>query len=157
MLPPKEWKTVKQPKGSRLCGACVVAMAVGESLSYATDRMPALIHKGDGRPYYRTSVLYAFLGQHGVCPGLYLRVEEGSVWNGSDIGEVHTVDFQIRKLPALVVVKSSTFPDGDHYVFWDGENIRDPNCKLPDVSQLEDYRIIEWTPLTYIDETAEMP
>lgn len=157
MLPPKEYATVKQPEGSRLCGACVVAMAIGETLEYATDRMPALIHKGDGRPYYRTRSLYTFLARHGVCPGMFLQPTEGDHWLGADMPEEMPISFKFRNLPALVAVKSSTFPDGDHWVFWDGEQIRDPSPKVPDVAPLANYRILEWTPLVYIDESAEMP
>jgi hypothetical protein len=157
MLPPKEFKTVKQPEGSRLCGACVVAMAVGETLTYATDRMPAVIHKGDGRPYYRVRSIYAFLAEHGICPGLYLLPTDGDYWQGSDLDDRIEVSFRIRGFPALVAVKSDTFPDGDHWVFWDGENVRDPSPKVPDLATLDGYRIIEWTPLTYIDESNELP
>lgn len=132
-------------------------MAVGETLTYATDRMPAVIHKGDGRPYYRVRSLYTFLAQHGICPGLFLQPIGCDYWLGCDMADSIEVPFRIRGLPAVVCVKSDTFPDGDHWVFWDGQNVRDPSMKMPEVSCLSAYRIIEWTPLTYIDESGELP
>lgn len=154
MLPPTEWKTVKQPAGSRLCGAAMVAMAVGESLKYATDRMPAEIHPEDGQPWYRTRSVLAFLGQHGICCGMYLGPQNGlPYFEGCDLGDSVEIVVRIAGHPAIVSVKSDTFPDGEHYVFWDGANIRDPNPKMPDVTARADYLIIDWTPLIYIDES----
>jgi hypothetical protein len=79
MLPPMQFKTVKQPKDSRLCVAAVAAMAVGRGLRYAMNRMPSRRWR-DGKPHHKTRDLLAFLGGHGIYCGLTWCIDsDGSV------------------------------------------------------------------------------
>ena len=57
--------------------------------------------------------------------------------------------------PALVCVLSDTFRDGEHWVFWDGEHIRDPAPETADVNDRTGYRVLQWIPIIYIDESLE--
>ncbi len=133
-------------------------MIVGETLDYVTDRIPAAIHKGDGQPYYLTRNLFAFIASHGVYCGLFAGPAEGhEFFLGADLPESFDLTMHVDERPAIVAVKSDTFPDGEHYVFWDGRVIRDPSALYPDEMPRDKYRVIEWFPLTYCDDSAELP
>ena len=151
MLQPTKWKTVKQPAGSKLCGAAVVATAVGESIVYALNRMTPVYHKSDEEGYFRTREVLQFLGSHGIVVGMAVEIDDGHF-------EPHTsvrVDFNMRDICAILAVDSEGLPGFDHWVFWDGHNVRDPNPNMPETTDIEDYNVIEVYPLCYLDESGE--
>lgn len=150
MLPP-QYSTIKQPEDSRICAACVAAMAVGESLEYATDRMPAVIHE-DGKPWYRMRSVLAFLGGHGIHCGLRFASPTGEPLPPDSFDDLENVRFSIHGTAAMVTVESETFPGFSHLIFWDGAVVRDPNRKKPNTCDLEGYKILDWTPLCYFEE-----
>jgi hypothetical protein len=150
MMPPTDWKTVKQPQGSRVCCAAVAAMAVGLSLDYAWDQMTPTTWSEDGKPYFKFRELLTFLGKHDIMLGMFFTVTEGHLW----INDSFQIDVSLSKMTAILVVPSPTQPkDWDHFVFWDGQNVRDPSPEVPETTALKDYRVREIYPLTYIDES----
>jgi len=147
MLPPSTYKTIKQARGSRLCVACVAAMAVGKGLRYAMNRMTPT-RWPDGRHYYKVRELLKFLGQHGICPGLIFGPPPGPVTKTTPLG----CDVPLKARPAVLSIPSAHFPNTEHMLFWDGDVVRDPDPDMPDTVSLVRYRIVEIMPLTYLDE-----
>jgi hypothetical protein len=150
MNPPSIWKTVKQPPGSRVCCAAVAAMAVGQSLDYAWAQMAQTNWEGDNQPYFKMRALLTFLGKRGIMVGMFFTVTEGKL----DADETFRVDVSLRGMQAILAVPSPTQPgEWEHFVFWDGQNVRDPNPAVPETTALEDYKLLSIYPLTYIDES----
>jgi len=145
MLPPKTYRTVKQPLGSRLCGVAVCAMIVGRGMRYVLNRIGTVKHQ-DGKPYSRTRHVLEFLGGHGVVCGMIVDVS-------SRISADMPLQFDasLRDRPSILSVRSESFGGCYHYVFWDGQRLHDPNPQMNDL-QPQDYDIIEIIPLTYLDE-----
>jgi len=114
MLPPKEFMTVRQPPRSRLCGACVGAIATGKTLEQVLDEW-------DWRVLASTTGMNQFLAAHGITMGVALDGGDDRILRR----EVN-VTLDPSKLPALICVKSDSEPDGTHWVFWDGKRILDP-------------------------------
>lgn len=150
MLPP-EFKTVKQPLGSKVCGAATVAMAIGVTLEEAEEMMEPT-HLSDGSHYYKTREVLRVLGAHGIQCGLGIQINPKYSDKITPDTELEFLIKLSEDYKALVVVKSETFSGKYHYVFWDGEQIRDPSPCV-NVSSLTDYDIVEIVPLIYIDET----
>jgi hypothetical protein len=57
---------------------------------------------------------------------------------------------------AAIVVRSQKYKGAEHFVFWDGEHVRDPNPVVPNTTRIEDYYVIEVYPLTYVDDAKEL-
>lgn len=151
MLQPTDWKTIKQPADSKLCGAAVAAMAVGESIVYALNRMTPTYRKGDDEGYFRHREMLQFLGSHGIMVGMSLEIDDGHFERHMDIH----VNLNMRDIFAILVVSSEGFPGFDHWVFWDSHDVRDPNPSLPETTDIEDYNVISVYPLCYLDESDE--
>lgn len=155
MKKPTQWLTIKQPEGSRLCTACVAAMAVAKPLEYATERMTPTFHEGDGKPYYRMRELFKFLGDHTISYGIQFTPAADEFMRPSDFDGPLEVEFDVVGMPALVAVTSEVFVNAAHYVFWDGTGFRDSSYKVKEeVVPLSEstYEILEWAPLTYFDD-----
>jgi len=153
MLPPKTWKTVKQPYGSRTCGAAVAAMAVGKGIRYVLARVPERFYR-DGQRWPKTRDLLGFLGNHGIHTGeIFEAVDQttGMQVNRSSYCEDR---FLFRDRPAILTVSSKAFCW--HYVFWDGQHVRDPSPTEPDTTDLDQYGVFEVIPLVYVDERLQM-
>jgi len=152
MIQPEQYKTIKQPKGSLICGAAVVAMATGSTLRQAYDAMWCTMHKEEGKPYFRTSELLKFLGAYGIYSGPLVSSEHGDLFDIASCSEV------VLKCPmslaAIMTVRSKTRSDWTHYVFWDGEHVRDPHPGMPDTSNLKDYEVLDIMFLTYLEELS---
>lgn len=153
MLPPKEFITIKQPKGSKICTACVTAMASGESLTVVEQAMqPTPIP--DGSYFYRTSEMLKFLGGRGIFCGMTFGI--GCKLTESDVSLVVPVEFTMNGHPSIISVSSQTYEEAEHFVFWDGKHIRDPNPFYPEITPIDLYHILEIIPITYINDTAEL-
>jgi hypothetical protein len=150
MLPPKEFRTIKQPKGSKVCGACVAAMATGRTL----EEVEAIVPKTplpDGTYYYLTCDIMAYLGRCGIYTGLVFEVNQTPPEGGIRF----TCDETAASFCGYVIVRSKVYKHAEHVVFWDGEHVRDPSWCCGETTKLSDYHVIEFIPLTYIDDTAE--
>lgn len=152
MLPLSEWKTVKQPQGSKICGAAVAAMATGKTLWETLCEMKASYCQSDGKQFYKTREVLKFIGGHGIFTGAVgIATDKFTLrWN-----EVFTLNICLAGRQAILVVPSTVFEGKSHFVFWDGRYVRDSNPSLPDTTNIEDYEIEEIIPLTYIDEKLE--
>jgi hypothetical protein len=145
--PPSDWITVKQPVGSKVCCAAVAAMAVGGSLDYALDQMSPTAWSEDGEPYFKTRELLIFLGRHGIAVGMSFTMTEGVLRADDSL----RFDVSLRGIKAILTVPSPTRPkDWEHFVFWDGKHVRDPNPALPETTDIEDYQVLTVYPLMYI-------
>jgi hypothetical protein len=143
-----EFKTIKQPKGSMVCGAAVTAMAVGCTLQQAYDGMWRTMNKG--KPYFRTSEVLKFLGAHGIYSGPIAFNDDGGL---DEIDASTDIIFTCpMSRAAIITVKSRTHSDWTHYVFWDGKHVRDPHPDEPDTTDLKDYDILDIMFLTYLTE-----
>jgi hypothetical protein len=150
MLPPT-FKTVKQPFGSKVCGAALAAMVVGCTLEEAQARMMPSFH--EKKRFYKTREILKFIGGHGVICGMTFSVDDGLLWHDADI----KFSVNMQDIYAIVVVESSVYAGYSHYVFWDGKNVHDPNPHVEEISNLEDYVVQDVYPLTYVDEAPSEP
>lgn len=149
MLMP-EFTTVKQPPKSKLCGACMAAMAVGKTLDEVLEEI-TLTPAKDGRPFVRTRHLLAYLGCHGIICGLTASVRDGYLFGDEEV-DLH---LEMKGWPMVLTVPSENIKNASHYIFWDGNYIRDPDPNKPELIKLREYKPIDIMPLTYLDETLE--
>lgn len=145
------FSTVKQESMSD-CGAAVCAMAVGKDLAYAKSHMQTSEYAG--HIYYRGMEVGRFLAIHDILMGLYLTTKPPGVTIDADIG----INFQwtLKKNPAILAVASTLGDDIQHWVFWDGEYVRDPKG-TEDTRDLEDYEVYDLFPLCYVREPDAPP
>jgi len=133
MTPPKEFRTVKQPAGSKLCGACVCAMATNLELD-------ELLVQEDWRELMHTMGMARFLAKHDILMGTFLKCDEESWY------DYYTFRMRTDGRPAIVAVKSAVTWEHDHWVFWDGMQFRDPSVEQ------EEYTVLEVYFLTYFEK-----
>jgi len=124
-------------------------MAVG---GQDIDEEITLTPSDNGMPYVRIRHLLEYLGRHGILCGLLLINK-----NGGEVDANMSIDFTWEpfEFPAILAVESQTTKGGEHLIFWDGNNVRDPNPKRPETSYLSEYIVLDIMPLTYIDEGKE--
>lgn len=139
---PTEFTTVLQPTGSKLCGACVAAMAVGKTLDQVLREM-------DWRRLTRTCGVAEYLARHDVLMGV------APTWTGNADASAeewsrdeYSLPIKVAGWPAVVGVKSLRYAGVAHWIFWDGAVFRDPSG----VEQIERYEVTDIYPLTYFVE-----
>lgn len=146
MKPPKKYKTIKQPPGSSICGACLVAMITGQPLHIVRSRL--LRFRLHGTTYYSEAEIIRYLARQGVFTGMRAVTLDD---------EPLTIDTPVEFKwhftdgPAILAVKSQNFKEADHWIFWDGEHVRDP-ASDQDTNKLEEYQILEVIPIQYRTE-----
>lgn len=143
---PPLFRVVRQSPGSKDCTACVAAMALGLTLEEAKRQMQGW-QLPDGSVYYRNTELIKILGAYGVVMGFYFR--PGDVEKGERVTkDVRlTLDIPLKGMVGILAVKSNTQSLADHCVFFDGENVLDPQHDEP--QSVTDYRILDIYPLLY--------
>lgn len=147
MKKPETFHTVKQPEGSSICGACLVAMITGLELDTVQAGMTSTTR--DGHLYYKEVEIIRFLAAHGIYVGMRAIPLENPLNKNTPI----QFDWAFKGNPAILSVKSKVFDDGDHFVFWDGQHVRDSSwANEADTSRLEEYHILEIAPLLYTEE-----
>jgi hypothetical protein len=123
--------------------ACVLAMIVNETEQYVRDWF-------DFSPPYSDQDAALFLIHHGIIPGIVFGVKPNHEEIIYDFTEkTININYNLR-LPAIITVKSQRFSNMTHVIFWDGDNIHDPNpeAKYDGTGRLTKYKILQWTPLT---------
>jgi hypothetical protein len=132
-----EFKTVKQPPGTSLCGAAVCAMAIGITLD-------EVLAETDWRHLSYTSGLVRYLASYGISMGWYL-MGDGTKYKPWGMG-THTFVLEAtgKGRPAIVAVKSSVYEEADHWVFWDGNELRDPSKDQDEYEVLEVHWLNYW-------------
>lgn len=127
---PKGFQLVKQPAGSLVCGAAVCAMAVGKTLEHVLEEC-------DWRELTYMGGVAAYLGRHGVSMGTWVQ-------NTGRFPETIELAIDPEYRPAILSVRSATYEDGYHWVFWTGKEILDPS-----VNEQEEYTVCDVAFLTY--------
>lgn len=161
MNPPEKYVTVKQPDGSRLCGAACCAMAVGKTLEQVLTEAP-LSRWPDGQSFMELGDIVRYLARHDVLCGLIPSLFTNGKKLAEQKGKLHgpekliPVVYGYRGHPAFITVPSVTRQGTLHYVFWDGVHIRDPSASEPDTAELPSYRVLEVMPLVYLKD-VEFP
>lgn len=154
MLPPV-FRTVKQPSGSKICAACMVAVATGHDLEVVEATMTKT-PLPDGSYYYLTNECLAYLGRCGIHTGLTFQpLIDGKRIRIPSVDEaVLDLKWSMAGRQCMLVVQSLVYANAEHFVFWDGEHVRDSSSSN-EVDAIGDYVIIEIMPLTYYDDTQE--
>jgi hypothetical protein len=133
MKMPDKFERLIQPAGSPLCGTAVCAMALGKTID-------EVLVETDWRILTYISGISGYLSKYGITVGLWMDRFDGFPNEG-------TVSVHPNEHPAILAVKSHTYEDAEHWVFWDGKNILDPSLNHP--NDESDYDILETHFLTY--------
>ena len=144
---PEDFQTIKQETDAD-CGAAVAAMAVGVSLAEAKNAMRAACC--DGHLYYKTREIARYLACHGILMGISIELVYPKLTLLKQ--EKIRLVWRMEGSPAILAVKSENFVDQDHFVLWDGSDVRDPNPKHPETRPLVAYDVLEIYPLTWVGE-----
>ena len=134
---------IKQSKNSTSCVACVAAMATNTTVEEFKEFVKPRI-----RGPYTDLHLYSYLLSKGYTIGVVIDCKKGIVV--SDKKAILKTEFKLFEYPAYVGVKSHRVKDCSHAVYWDGENIFDPNPYMQDNPDLSLYTILRWYPITTI-------
>jgi len=135
---------MKQKPGSHNCVAVVAAMA--------TDSTPEEFEEFIGSsPPYGDYDFYRFLLSKEYVVGVGVDIKENPIQDGTI-----NLWFEITAYPALVVVKSETYKEKEHVIYWDGNRIYDPNPNVEDGRPLSDYEIHLWFPINKVDTEKKL-
>lgn len=146
MKKPSEFNIVKQPAGSKICSACVVAMATGHPLEQVMLNMnPTKL--SDGTFYYKFNEVLKYLGSYSIVCGIYFTASGEFEKKEKYTLSVRT---ELSDGPALLIVKSLVFKHATHFVFWDGNFVLDSLHDEP--RAIENYSLVEIYPLYYFEE-----
>ena len=143
-------KTIKQQENAD-CGACVLAMALEHRLFDVKVGLRATLYEGVFE-WYPTRELISYAAKHGVLMGVFGEIRDGQVQEDQQI----EFSWPMKGNRALLVVPSPTMADQgiQHWVYWDGKYVRDPNPKAPDRCRITDYDVLEIWPLISIAEES---
>ena len=135
---------IKQSKNSSSCMCCVACMATGTSVEEFKEFIKPRI-----RGPFTDLHLYSYLLSRGYAVGTGIDFKNGTTFSNKN----NTIRFKLKlyELPGYLVVKSHRFKNVLHAVYWDGENIFDPNPYMPDNPDLSLYIILQWFPITQIN------
>lgn len=142
--------TIKQPAGSRLCGAAVAAMATNNTIAHVIENA-----KGGDECCSRLLWMAAYLNRCGVLMGTFATVADYRTGERMTIDSASTtlaLECPMKGRPAVIGVDSETKAGQLHWVYWDGESVRDPNPAAVDQRPLSDYagHIVDVYPLTFV-------
>lgn len=147
MKPPKQYQTIKQPKDTSICGACLVAMITGHTLEHVQQNMQHTTR--DGHLYYKEKEIIRYLATQGIYAGLRAI----PLHNPLHPDEHIKFKWPFKGHAAILSVKSKVYDDSDHFVLWDGTHVRDSSWINEDeTNKLEDYHILEIMPLLYTED-----
>jgi hypothetical protein len=132
-----------------------MAMATGKTLDYVygsvghdgSEIIPAGLHP-DKRRGFNLEEAVIYFAKHGIYFGHVLLFDEGIRMTSE-----HRIAPEIKPTdgPAILDVVSETLPEPClHTVFWDAEAlvVRDPNPRVPNTRDLEEFVIKGWWNLT---------
>ena len=153
MKPPEHYRTVKQPPGSQICGACLVAMITGQDLKLVRS---AMTHTTKGEyTYYKEQEIIKYLASLGVYVGLRAIPLHPRSWHPANLVEFK---WEFYDHPAILAVKSKIYDCADHWVFWDGKVVRDSSWTSEnETDELQDYDILEIIPILYTEDEDYFP
>jgi hypothetical protein len=129
------------------CSVAVVAMAACAGLHEVAADMRYSHYRG--QPFYLVSEVIRALAEYRCALGLCVPISEH---DRQDFHGPIRVHFGLYGRPALLAVKSETFRHMDHWVFWTGCEVLDPQIGKDGPRPLEDYQVVEVCPLSYLRE-----
>lgn len=136
-------KIIKQ-RDKVSCVACVAAMATGTRV---VDFHNSFYYKD---PPFTEIDFTRYLLIKGFIVGVGFQNILGKVLHPEATVQF---EFKLKTLPALVVVKSMRFIGTEHVVYWDGEEVFDPNPEIKENGYpLTRYDIISWFPIARIED-----
>lgn len=133
---PTEFKLVKQPPKSKLCGAAVCAMALCKTLEEVMEEI-------DWRELSHTGGIAKYLGRYHISLGWWAHWQQSHT-NESFLNEKFKITVSPKDRPAILAVTSAVFDDADHWVFWDGRKILDPSVEQEKYTVLEIHFLTYW-------------
>lgn len=136
-------RTIKQPPGSKSCGAAVAAMVTGKELD-------EVLFGKDEMALARTSDLARYLLDNGWMMGTGI-VPSTRLTPDCEINAT----ISLKDKLAILCVPSINFPGCSHWVLWDGYvgAVRDPNPLTGETRMLSSLKIEELWLLSDIRET----
>jgi hypothetical protein len=144
-----KFRTVKQRTESD-CGAAVAAMACGTSFRHARANMTSSVF--DGHEYYRAAEVARYLASNNIVMGLHLQVLDRHTLA---VDDECSVSWSLDGWPAILSVKSDRIKGADHWLLWDGKQVRDPSPHVGETCRLDRYEVTEIHPLTIINDTGD--
>jgi hypothetical protein len=148
MRPPEEIKFVAQPPRSKLCGACVCAMATGQTLEQ-------VLSETDWRKFTSVAGVAEYLARRAILMGvavIHLERMDGEL----ELIESFHVQVPVDKMYGLLCVKSPRMGEGGmHWAFWNGHFVLDPLD--PDGNYKGKHEVTEFWPLVYLTDPDPMP
>lgn len=130
----------KQKPGDGKCAACVAAMATGTTPDAFEEFIRAHFpERSPNERGYSDLHVYSYLLSHGYLCGL------GFIAPKIEEGKVH-VELTVQDFPAYVVVRSSVSGRG-HALYWDGQQLHDPDPQTPSGRSPSHYKIELWVPI----------
>lgn len=134
-------KTIKQPDLVS-CGVACAAMITGTTFEQAKSGM--IQHPSGG---YNSLEIHNYCLRHGFSIGgcCYRQIQQWDPEEGFCL-------IMSPKWPLLVGVRSERFHDKDHWIYWCGQHVHDPNPEVDDTKRtLNDYEIIDFAPVLKIE------
>lgn len=135
---------MKQCPGSADCVAVVAAMATGTSIQEFRD----FVGRSDG-PYSDME-----LAKYLMSKDLYLGIFFDNKETEHTLLKTNCLSIEFVPLgrKAYITTKSERYPDLTHALYWDGEQVWDPNHLTSDGRCLSTYNIQEVWPILLIEK-----
>lgn len=142
------------------CAAMATGAQVADVVAYVGHDGSAVVdavrEKGqhpDGRVGFSHAEIAGYLLSQGLLIGFHIAgVPEGAAMH-IDAGDKMISVSVPMSTPALLTVRSEHLPaPAKHCVYWTGSVALDPGKDSPDVRELSDLQVLEWRPLTRIEE-----
>lgn len=130
---------MKQKLGSNNCFAVAAAMALKMSVEEVeSELLPAIA------PYSDRDIYKLMLNNGYVC-GFIAEYPEGNkqLTINSKIGFIHP----ISEIEAFIIVRSETYEYQTHAIYWDMEDVHDPNPNTSDGRRLDTYTVLNIIPI----------
>lgn len=128
-----------------MCAVCCVAMATGST----TEDVYQFLNDGrvHGDPICSADEAM-FLLSKGWLRGTGFIIPEGAIVN-----EFTDLALRLDGMPAMLDVESRNVPGVEHAIFWDGQELRDPDPRVGETSGFSQYKILRIWPLCRVMET----
>lgn len=136
----KPRKTIKQ-LDMKSCTGCVAAMITGTSLK----DFQKFINK---EPPWYDSDLIKYCLEYGYYIGTYYELKGRKINRSTTL----ILEHDIKSTPAYIAVESERIETKTHAIFWNGEQVQDPNPTVADYTDISDYEIISLYPIIKLEK-----
>ena len=155
-------RTIKQPDGSQACVLACAAMLCGKSFeamgAYLANPIFGAV-KADWRSQpLGLSGLSILLALHGRLPGLMINWEPEIRLDPSRFDQL-PVSCAVESHDAILSVTNGRGGRRFHAVVWDSSilRVRDPLPHLPETTDLTQYSVCQWMPITKVVDAGWAP